>query len=747
MLESPPLVPLRPVRASASKSATTPELPSIPARPRRARTALSSEKVTQVASEESLASDPGNKVPVPESVAIEPIEPTEPEILDSPDLAPEPVLTNEGVEKKPLIPSIPSRPKRAKKPSATEVAAIENEVEKPVSMSEHSTPEQAVTSEEASPADSGLQSENTAFSDNSLAKAPVDIIHVAESVEQEVPQATSREVGENPTLESNQAPGEEADDIPDGALEADAFLVAAGEQPEIDEDLAGLTKTTSASEQKAETTEQETEVSEIEPATQESEPTAEPEPSSEQSEPVIASVPDPKAATEVPATEEFANSQQEDIGKEEAPISVPTRPSVPKRPARAKKTDLSTTAGTTEKDGAVVETEAKPVAKDEIATNIEPVKKEQEPELTSKKAPPPKPKKLSSKIAAFQQMFNQPPERMAPRPASPAAKGKLSSEKTEFAANLLNMMGRGIALPGMANPEMMRKMTEPTTDESTEKTSETPVVPRRARGPRGKKLPKLVQENKLEVAPRFKVVSFAMWDVKYTKKEEPIDEKIVSEVSVNEEPINEGSMDVDIINKAPIDKVPINEEPISEDTVNEGALKDNFELPHGLPEANDQADQSADEGTASVGNLKIADASLEQQADNVPKSSVARTDTDMSIVSEISAFDSFENVGRTESNLTTTASDIIEGYAYESHQAPFGLTIPEEANILSEETPEGFKDKKLAIPEEFDAQAPDSTVAEEDEEISAAMSTTASEKVELPGSIAADSLDETEAGI
>lgn len=150
----------------------------------------------------------------------------------------------------------------------------------------------------------------------------------------------------------------------------------------------------------------------------------------------------------------------------------------------------------------------------------------------TKKAPPPKPKKLSSKIAAFQQMFNQPaPE--APKPDSRGVRssGRLSSDKKDFASNLQNMMGRGIALPGMANPEMLQKLKASNEEETTaDTTSESiPGVPRRARGPKGKRLPKAIQETTVTVESPYKVSVHDVWEIEFTKKEINDEVEVVQE--------------------------------------------------------------------------------------------------------------------------------------------------------------------------------------------------------------------------
>lgn len=138
------------------------------------------------------------------------------------------------------------------------------------------------------------------------------------------------------------------------------------------------------------------------------------------------------------------------------------------------------------------------------------------------KAPPPKPKKLSSKIAAFQQMFNQPATE-APQPQErsvPEPRGKLSSDKTSFAANLQNMMGPGIALPGMANPELLKKLAPASPEKEESQSKPDPGLkgaPRRAKGPRGKRLPKSVTDAKIEESSDLKTAFYEVWEIDFNK--------------------------------------------------------------------------------------------------------------------------------------------------------------------------------------------------------------------------------------
>lgn len=179
---------------------------------------------------------------------------------------------------------------------------------------------------------------------------------------------------------------------------------------------------------------------------------------------------------------------------------------------------------------------------------------------TKSKPPPPKPKKLSSKIAAFQEMFSQQskPLPSIPRrevkeidesgsgsssPSIPKRPSKLSDNRAKFAQSLQGMMGRGIAMPGMVNPAMLaggedeEKVEEEdeTTVGGVEKNEEPPKDVRkgRAKGPRGKKLPKAIKEAPpVETSPRFDMVIEDLWEVtrqEVEEKQESLDDDISSE--------------------------------------------------------------------------------------------------------------------------------------------------------------------------------------------------------------------------
>lgn len=199
------------------------------------------------------------------------------------------------------------------------------------------------------------------------------------------------------------------------------------------------------------------------------------------------------SSSEIVATED---SKSQSSAKTEPDITK-TTPTIPSRPARPARTSLPLDAH------------------------------------PKKAVPPPKPKKLLSKIAAFQQMFNQ-PEQAASAPQSsggvPSSRSKLNSDHMGFAANLQNVVGRGIALPGMGgavNPEILKKLSPAEENTREEKETDEPKVPtRRVRGPRGKKLPKSIENSDLKLELRFKVFANELWEVRLSKTKDLNDEAV-----------------------------------------------------------------------------------------------------------------------------------------------------------------------------------------------------------------------------
>lgn len=222
---------------------------------------------------------------------------------------------------------------------------------------------------------------------------------------------------------------------------------------------------------------------------------------------------DKQSTSEITAAEENTTSkeQAEEVAPKEQEDKIhhkdksPIMPVIPLRPGKLKTVESGSDTQT--ETGATPSIPARP------------------PRPSSKdkpKAPPPKPKKLSSKIAAFQQMFNQPATE-APQPQErsvPEPRGKLSSDKTSFAANLQNMMGPGIALPGMANPELLKKLAPASPEKEESQSKSDPGLkgaPRRAKGPRGKRLPKSVTDAKIEESSDLKTAFYEVWEIDFNK--------------------------------------------------------------------------------------------------------------------------------------------------------------------------------------------------------------------------------------
>ncbi|CDK26463.1 unnamed protein product [Kuraishia capsulata CBS 1993] len=147
-------------------------------------------------------------------------------------------------------------------------------------------------------------------------------------------------------------------------------------------------------------------------------------------------------------------------------------------------------------------------------------------ETITKKPPPKVPKKPSSRIAAFQQMFAQQeapapvPRKIPPRPKpkstessgaesleifsadSPTSQPQITSRftgaKADFAKNLNGMIGFGlpgmVPMPGMAMPVPTRADEADDTDQEKATVAKPNDVRKsRARGPKGRSLPKTVK--------------------------------------------------------------------------------------------------------------------------------------------------------------------------------------------------------------------------------------------------------------
>lgn len=280
--------------------------------------------------------------------------------------------------------------------------------------------------------------------------------------------------------------------------------------------------------------------------------------------PLIPSRPEKKTTSEKDVA---SNHEQKEVEKENKNVSLTeeeksktSTPIIPSRPVKPKTSVSSIPSGSPSSQDSGDKIPSKPESK---------VDRNDTGEKTDKpKAPPPKPKKLSSKIAAFQEMLNKPqesesrplsssgslpkvqpedlkiedkaglnPTSVPPRPQ----RNKLSSSHMQFAQNLQGIMGRGFALPGMVDPSKLGRndsndqINEDANDnednnendnEEGVAVSESAQLPRqepvrRTRGPRGKRLPKnLSTPINIEQAPKFEIVQHLLWSVEFKK---PID--------------------------------------------------------------------------------------------------------------------------------------------------------------------------------------------------------------------------------
>lgn len=281
-------------------------------------------------------------------------------------------------------------------------------------------------------------------------------------------------------------------------------------------------------------------------------------------------------------TSRLLKSSIEPLSAKETDGEGDTIPSIPKRPAKKDKDNnidngpvkLSNSDDSNEINGTEVPTKEILESKSSISSDKETTpsipSRPSKPSISSKpsvpvrptkishsdtieksdkpKAPPPKPKKLSSKIAAFQEMLNNPqpsesdssppksnskslPNSESNTKAESSSSQKLSSSHMKFAQNLQGIMDRGFALPGMVDPS---KISQGGTDtgglpEDIDKQIETSEehVPkqepvRRARGPKGKRLPKnLSTPVNIETAPKFQIVEHNLWNIEFKTASKP----------------------------------------------------------------------------------------------------------------------------------------------------------------------------------------------------------------------------------
>lgn len=170
---------------------------------------------------------------------------------------------------------------------------------------------------------------------------------------------------------------------------------------------------------------------------------------------------------------------------------------------------------------------------------------------TTKPKAPPKPKKLSSKIAAFQQMFNQetsPPKNSETNKSTSKpdletktsenkeVPSRLSTDKMKFAQSLQGMMGKGIAMPGMVNPNVHQKIDTEEIESPDKEVKILNVKRGIAKGPRGKKLPKSLKNPvKVEVVPRFNSFILTIWELDFQSDSKSNEKEGSEDVSNNTE--------------------------------------------------------------------------------------------------------------------------------------------------------------------------------------------------------------------
>ena len=221
-----------------------------------------------------------------------------------------------------------------------------------------------------------------------------------------------------------------------------------------------------------------------------------------------------------------------------------------------------------------------------------PAKKDLQLEKSQKNPPPPKPKKLSSRIAAFQeQLFS-----------NPKASDSNSDEKQSAAPRVPHFQkfqGQGIPLPGLMRPQGGLPFGKPTArneeretakarEEEEDKEDEEGAggggeeevkaraiksVARRTVGPRGKKLPKSVTQTKIErLNPREPELGL-LWKCKFVKQVESNTSAVKEERQKNDEQIHDDIIDPSL-NKEVISSMDVpetsreNHDDLVEDPVN-----------------------------------------------------------------------------------------------------------------------------------------------------------------------------------
>ncbi|WEJ94437.1 Altered inheritance of mitochondria protein 21 [Yamadazyma tenuis] len=147
-------------------------------------------------------------------------------------------------------------------------------------------------------------------------------------------------------------------------------------------------------------------------------------------------------------------------------------------------------------------------------------------------------------IAAFQEMLNKAPSIGAlDSNSGSVSRGQLSNSHIKFAQNLQGIVGKGFALPGMVDPSKDTLPIDHQRDTIEAKILEDPhevneygseaqkVSTRRAKGPRGKKLPKILSTPlSIRSESKFKIVEHNLWSVEL-KRITPVETLRVSKAS------------------------------------------------------------------------------------------------------------------------------------------------------------------------------------------------------------------------
>lgn len=151
----------------------------------------------------------------------------------------------------------------------------------------------------------------------------------------------------------------------------------------------------------------------------------------------------------------------------------------------------------------------------------------EKPQPTNKPKAPPKPKNLSSKIAAFQEMLNQgtsiapgsnksvavPKKDNAAAQEDSSGPSRLSSDRMKFAQSLQGLVGKGIPPEPIGSSPTANRVTS---DEGAETKSEKVTHISKSRGPKKKRLPgSLKNPAVLEAKTRFNITTSQLWVIDY----------------------------------------------------------------------------------------------------------------------------------------------------------------------------------------------------------------------------------------